>query len=256
MTNDIATDGVIAKVQKLLRLSASNNPNEAALAAAKAQELIDRYQLTQAMLAIESGEARRGLDDEPIMNFADAPLDSPRQLDRWRVTLAMILARRNACKIWSRGPHLMIVGRPSDAETVRYLYGWLSGEVERLTETRGAGKGRTWRNNFRLGVIDAIARKLKEQERSLARTMRAESRHNPQALMRLNQALSIMTERRMDVERWTRENMKLYAGSGGGGATYDQSARRAGRRAGDSINLAHTGRAIVSGARALPAAGV
>lgn len=255
MTTENATDSVILKVQKLLRLSASNNPNEAALAATKAQELIDRYQLTQAMLAIESGDARRGLDDEPIVNFADAPLDAPKQLDRWRATLAMTLARHNACKIWRKGPQLMIVGRPSDAEMVRYLYGWLGGEVERLAEVKGAGKGRTWRNNFRLGVIDTITRKLREHEESFTRTIRAENKSNAQALIKLNQALSVVTERRMEVARWTRENMKLYAGSGGGESTYDATARRAGRRAGESINMARTGRAIVSGARALPSHG-
>lgn len=253
MTNEIGTEGVVAKVQKLLRLSTSNNPNEAALAAAKAQELIDRYQLTQTMLAVEAGDPRQGLDDEPIINFADAPLDSPKQLDRWRTTLAMILARRNACKIWRLGPKLMIVGRPSDAETVRYVYGWLSGEVERLAVNQGAGKGRTWRNNFRLGVIDTIARKLREQERSFTRTIRMESKGNPQALIRINEALSVLTERRMDVARWTRQNMKLYASSGGGGATYDESARRAGRRAGEMINVTSARRSLEGGARRLTA---
>ena len=246
----MTTENVLDKVRKLLRLSQSSNANEAALAAAKAQELIDRHQLTQAMLTLDSADPTRGLDDEPIMNFTDAPLDTPKQLDRWRSSLALAIAAHNAVKIWANGPQLMIIGRPSDAESVRYLYGWLSREVERLATEQGHGKGRIWRNNFRLGVVDTIRRKLQEQREQFERAVRSEASGDSLALVRVNQGLTRIVERKMEVAKWTKANVKLYARSGGGG-TFDPSARDAGRRAGESVAIAGGKRGLTSGAKAL-----
>jgi hypothetical protein len=244
-------DNVLDKVRKLLRLSKSSNANEAALAAAKAQELIDRHQLAQAMLTLDDTNPTKGLDDEPIVNFSDAPLDTPKQLDRWRGALAIAIGQWNACKIWAVGPNLMIVGRPSDAETVRYLYGWLSNEVERLATEQGQGKGRTWRNNFRLGVVDTIARKLREQHEAFKKTVRAEA-ETTQALVRVDQSLARIVERKMEVYRWVKDNMKLYQRSGGR-SNYDHGARNAGRRAGESITVGNAQRGLTSAARRLGA---
>lgn len=242
---------ILDKVRKLLRLSQSSNANEAALAAAKAQELIDRHQLATALLALDDAAPTKGLDDEPIADFTDAPLDTPRQLDRWRGVLASTIGGANACKIYSSGSNLMIIGRPSDAETVRYLYGWLSREVERLATEQGSGKGRTWRNNFRLGVVDTIARKVTAQHEAFQKAVRAEA-DTSQALVRVNQGLTRIVERKLEVVRWAKENVKLYARSASAGR-YDSSARSAGRKAGESINIAGGRRGLVSGARKLSA---
>jgi hypothetical protein len=53
---------ILNKVRKLLRLAESPNANEAALAAAKAQELIDAHNLSTALLVEDGGEDV----DEPI----------------------------------------------------------------------------------------------------------------------------------------------------------------------------------------------
>lgn len=230
--------GVLDKVRKLLRLSSSNNANEAALAAAKAQELIDRHNLTTAMLSLDDAVPTSGLDDEPIRDFEDAPLDSRDRMDRWRCTLATTIGSANACKIYTQGSDLKIVGRPGDAETVRYMYGWLSREVERLATDAGNGMGRTWRNNFRLGVVDTIARKLREQREAFEKTVRAEARAegNPMALMRVDRGLSRIVERKMEVSKWVKENMSLRTITHSA-TNYNHNARQAGRKAGESINV-------------------
>lgn len=250
------TDAVVlAKVQKLLRLSASSNANEAALAAAKAQELIDKYNLSQALLALESAEPVKGLDDEPIVDFAKAgaPLDAPKRLDRWRGYLAGIVARANACKIYYSGNEIALIGRPSDAETVRYLYGFLAREVERLTTEQGQGMGRTWRNNFRLGVVDTISRKVREQHAQFEKDARTAAKaENSTALVRVNQALARIEARRDAVEEWTTANLKLYAHSGGS-SRYNPSARQSGRKAGESIAVGGARGRITSVAKKLSA---
>ena len=245
----------LAKVQKLLRLATSSNANEAALAAAKAQELIDKHQLAQVLLDLDGAEPTKGLDDEPIVDFhkAGAPLDSQKQLHRWRGYLAGVVARSNACKIYYSGGDIALIGRPSDAETVRYLYGWLSRETERLTSELGQGMGRTWRNNFRLGVVDTIARKIHEQRAQFERETRAAAKaENSTALVRVNQALVKIEERRASVEAWTKANIKLYS-SGGSSATYNPSARQSGRDAGESIAVGGARKGLTSAAKKLTA---
>jgi len=68
-------DEAIQKAAKLLRLANSSNPHEAALAAARAQEIMDRYQIDHASITIaDNGHAR---PDEPIQDFkADLRVDS------------------------------------------------------------------------------------------------------------------------------------------------------------------------------------
>jgi len=250
------TDSVIlAKVQKLLRLATSSNANEAALAAAKAQELIDKHQLAEALLALDSAEPTKGLDDEPIVDFekADAPLDRQKRLDRWRCGLASVIARQNGCRIYYSGSDIALVGRASDAETVRYLYGYLSREVERLTTEHGQGMGRTWRNNFRLGVVDTISNKLWEQRRKFESETRAEARaEGSTALMRVDRALANIDKRGETVKDWMKQNMKLYASSGSA-AAYNPNARARGREAGKSISVGGSHRSLTSAAKKLTA---
>lgn len=254
----MTADNVLDKVRKLLRLGQSSNANEAALATAKAQELIDRHKLSTAILALDDAAPTKGLDDEPIQDFDQAPLDTPKRLDRWRVVLSTTIAYHNDCKVYSQGSDLKIVGRASDAETVRYLYGWLSREVERLTTEAGNGMGRTWRNNFRLGVCETVSRKLREQREAFEKTVRAEAKAQIDAapgslaLVRVNQALARSTERKMEVVKWTKENMSLRSSSPSP-SRYDSNARAAGRRAGESINISGGRRGLASGARKLTA---
>lgn len=251
------TDSVVlAKVQKLLRLATSSNANEAALAAAKAQELIDKHQLAATLLAMDAVEPMKGLDDEPIIDFekAGAPLDAAKKLDRWRGSLASAVARSNACRIYYSGSEIGLVGRPSDAETVRYLYGYLSREVERLATESGQGMGRTWRNNFRLGVVETIHKKLYEQRRKFESETRAEARAaGSTALARIDRALATIDKRGESVDAWVKSNLKLYARGGGSGSQYNASAREAGRRAGHSIAISGARGSLASAARKLTA---
>jgi len=242
---------VLDKVRKLLRLSTSSNPHEAALAAARAQDLIDRHRLSQTVLELDPPPSAPAVDREPIMNFKDAPLDGRPRLERWRTELAVAVARANACRIYLHGSSLMLVGRPSDAETVRYLYGRLAHEVERLAADRGHGKGVSWRNNFRLGVVETIEDKLKAQRQTWRQQVRAEARGNPEALMRVDQALVRMVDRYLEVGAWMRTNMRLGTRSGGGSVNYDRAAREAGRRAGQSIEMGGARRTLASAARML-----
>jgi len=231
-------DTLISKVQKLLRLSTSSNANEAALAAAKAQELIDQHNLSAAMLALDSAEPVDTFD-EPILDFEKdgAPLDSQKTQQTWRARLASTVARLNGCRIYLYGGDIGLVGRPTDAEIVRYLYGYLTRETERLTTTSGKGMGTSWRNNFRLGIVDAVTTKLHEMHRAWESTTRAVARADSgMALVRVDRALAQIDKRGESVEAWIKANMKLRKISSQR-VQHVSSARSMGRQAGESIKI-------------------
>lgn len=221
----------IAKVAKLLRLAQSDNPNEAAIAAARAQEIMDRYKLEGITADSDKPQAE---PEEPIKAFND-PIEA-KQGSTWVVRLIVALADVNQCKCFKSGSATHIIGRPSDAQTVRYLYGWLKAEVNRLAVVHGRGEGNVWKNNFRLGVVDTIARKLHEQQEATKRAVKAEAA-NPGAIVKVENAIAKLEARSQAVKVWAQQNMKFRPGRAVPGGQSDYGAREAGRKAGESINL-------------------
>lgn len=222
------------KAAKLLRLSKSSNPNEAALALSKAQEIMERFKIDAASLELDKPQGAS--PDEPIKDFATDPLDN--KTGTWRGRLAVILANQNQCKAYQPSGRLCLVGRPSDVQTVRYFYSWLTNEIDKLTAKECAGNGRTYINNFRLGVVETVSMKLKAQREETYKTMRQETEvnGNGMALMRLNMSIARIEQRAGEVEKWTKDNMKLRARSSGR-VRFDSGAREHGRQAGQSIRI-------------------
>lgn len=242
----------VEKVQKLLSLSAgTNNPAEAALAAARAQEIMDRHRIESSML-VEDDDA----DDEDIRDFssvAEGHLDPDigAGITTWLSYLAQAVAKQNACRIFhqhSRGRRTTeIVGRPSDVATVRYLYAYLRRECERLVNRDGAGMGRTWRNNFLIGCVTTIKAKLAAHKETVVQQIRSESL----ALIKVDAALARIETRAIQVDEFLKqkhpEMNKGRAPSFRGQAT----AFQAGAQAAREISVGGGGRKLTSGAKAL-----
>jgi hypothetical protein len=152
----------LARVRKLLALATSPNPHEAALAAARAQALIEAHRL-QAWLEAERREEE---DPDPIVDAQGEPLEVGRRIRKWKVVLASTLAEANGCMAYTRGrgkeQAIVLVGRGRDRAAVVELWGWLVRRIEWLSATHGAGRDRQWHEAFRIGVVDAIAARLRE----------------------------------------------------------------------------------------------
>jgi hypothetical protein len=152
----------LARVRKLLALATSPNPHEAALAAARAQALIEAHRL-QAWL---DAERREEEDPDPIVDAQGEPLEVGRRIRKWKVVLASTLAEANGCMAYTRGrgkeQAIVLVGRGRDRAAVVELWGWLVRRIEWLSATHGAGRDRQWHEAFRIGVVDAIAARLRE----------------------------------------------------------------------------------------------
>lgn len=221
-----------------LKLAKSTNPAEAALAAAKAQEIIDRYNLSVGDL--QNGEEPKE-NNEPVANTHE-PLHHVCQVDtHWSTRLAGIIARRNGCRTvfytqTSGSAVIQIIGRTSDVNAVRYLFGWMEREVRRLTKQECQGCSRKYQVDFRFGVVDTIERKLDEQKRQTIHEVQTESAGNPMALMRIKNSLAKMEHRSNEVDLWMKSNM-----SGLRDAKHrkklDITARVHGMQAGEEIKL-------------------
>jgi hypothetical protein len=240
----------IEKVAKLLRLAQSNNANQSALAASRAQEIIDKYRIEAAALELETN-GTQSKPDEPIKDFGADLMDAEsRKLATWRQRLFTKIAKMNGCKGYVdrkrdgtnyRG--IAIVGQPSNAATVRYLYAWLRSEVDRLANRDCRGFGHTYANNYRNGVVDTIALKLQAaQKESIARIVKeltgpaTVGQPQPLALIRVEAAVAKIERQAQEVQEWMDENLNLRSGS----TSYfhaDHSAREAGRIAGREIHI-------------------
>ena len=242
-----------------MKLAQSSNPNEAALAAAKAQEIIDRYNLDVNQLGYDS--AQEQLDKEPIVDFGYGdPLDYPKYSFAGFLRLASIVSRHNGCrnilgKDSARGTRIRIVGRPRDVQTARYMYAMLKQSIEELQKKCcNAGHSAGYRNQFWLGCVDAISIKLEESRKQTFETLRQEQGHNPLALVRVNNAISKMENKSKLVHEWMQQNIKgLRPGRSIGniGSSAGVSGREHGRREGANIRIGSAAGSLSTGRKAI-----
>jgi len=227
---------IINKVKKLLRLADGQaNEHESAAALAQAQRLIAKHAIEQAMLD-ESADVDEDLG--PLKAWEDPLEAGGRRLQRWKYSLAYAIASRNGCHIYARGGSLMIIGRASDASTVRYLYDYARRQMDRLGK-QYKGNGRTWIHNWRLGVIDTISRKLREEQRAAEQEVRG----GGAAIVKVDNAIAKVRARKHEAIAYGREKLRLRAGSQ---SSYRSSpgARLRGRQDGEAI---HVGRSPALG---------
>lgn len=227
---------VIAKIKKLRALATSDNEHEAAAAAAAAERLLQEHRLSEAELEGDSGPKEQAeLSEDPLDVFG-------RKAQVWKGVLVFGLGKLHGCYVFQdrvrrRGAteiHLVyrIVGRPSDVATVRYLYAWLTSEIERLAHQHGKGKGRTWFNSYRRGAVAGVL----EAMRGASKAVRAEA--SATALVRLD-------ERMTETESAARELGLRVGGARTASVRVDHDAFDRGQRDGRSI---HTGANLPNGA--------
>lgn len=239
---------IILKIKNLLKLAENegSTPGEAAAAMGRAQRLMDLHKIDVAMA--EDFEADE--KDEEIRAWED-PLDTMngRTLPTWLGRLAMVVARANGCYVyqsWSNGRKtLRIVGGAGDATTARYFYRWLRRQVDEMAGAY-AGNGRTWINNWRLGVIEEINRRLVEAKKAAADEARA-SRTGGELVV-VENAIAKVEQRSNEVQVWAQRKLGLRGG-GRRSSRYDGGAREQGRRDGARVNLTGGSSAQLGGGR-------
>lgn len=192
---------IIERIKQLLGMTKSSNPHEAAMAAAKAQELIDRHRVDQEMLTdrpVEQRLADAKILAKTVYRFRGSIADV------WLTSLGSAVASVNGCDLWfcsGRGirAYLEASGTTEDLATIEYLLGYLVNEINRLCaealekqKTRppercsscdGEGcytcrykgvvraNGRAWATSFRLGAMSEISERMHVEHEAMKRRL-------------------------------------------------------------------------------------
>jgi len=122
---------ILAKVQKLFELANSPNENEAALAAAKARELLARYNLS--ISDLEMDEANSALT--PI----ETSVRVGKAVRNWVKGLLLHVSEGFECqhiirRRYGSGAVLSFIGTPADAEVAAYTFQFLYRQLDNLVD--------------------------------------------------------------------------------------------------------------------------
>ncbi len=209
-----STERLLEKVRKLLALATSDNVHEAALAASRAQSLIEQHRL-QGILDAEE-QAAEEAEQDPILDGRDDPLEATKRLRTWRVVLAVQLAELNGCIAYTeqsgRKKLLILAGRAADRAVVKELYAWLTRRLEWLSATHAptaaqGGADKKWHEAFRIGAADVIAQRLASSRR--ARRQELEDDLGEAALVAVERGLASRSDR---MRRYADEELRLKPG--------------------------------------------
>lgn len=246
------------KLRKLQRLAeAATNEGEVAAARKQFTLLCLKYGIVADDVTFDAEED--GAVEEQCVESPE-PLYEQGKLVHWKYRLAHALGQVNGVYFWAHSSRvwdkkklksktkqqLMMVGVERDIQTVRYLFSVLEKDVERLSRLHCRGVSRTWGNNFRHGVVDALADKVKEAYGEAKDELQREG--NTRALVRLSDAL-VRVESARDLAHRLHPNLR--ARSGGGGGAGDNSARAAGRAAGKTVDVKPQTQGLAAGRRLL-----
>lgn len=155
----------IEKIKKLLRLSKSNNEHEAALAAARAQELLSKYNLDEAEFVEQEIPKEAGMAS--VHNVVKKPAS-------WVFLLASSVAGAFDCKYYHSSRGLVVfVGVDCDHEVASWTFAYLYRSINRLAavfmgksqQRRLTAKGKKKvRLSYCLGCADVVKHKLRQQK--------------------------------------------------------------------------------------------
>lgn len=154
---------IISKIKKLLQLADANknsNVEEAAIAAAKAQSLMEKHRIKKAMLNEKEQIGWNALVDK----------GNP---ENWKLFLITALASNNGCYIvrsetYETDNQVHVVGEELDFETVQQLYTYLVNELNKLCildlleikTNSGSYPSIEYAKSFYLGAVTSIRSRL------------------------------------------------------------------------------------------------
>jgi hypothetical protein len=157
------TPSIVARIQALLRLSASPNEHEAALALQRASDLLLKYNLSRAEVEGRGAKA---------FGVGELRVEIAGRITGWHRILVVQIADHCFCKpVWSRRGFIL-VGDSENTQAARALFRWLLEQLRWISlgamlENAGRGKrAARWRFNFCIGAALLISQRLKEARKT------------------------------------------------------------------------------------------
>jgi DNA-binding transcriptional MerR regulator len=152
---------IISKIKKLLALSTSDNANEAAVAAAKAQTLLIEYNISQDEL-----EQFNDVKSEKVIEVkADGKNKQRRSV--WYDNLAYTVAKANLCNLLISGSGVIWIGKKTNIEVAQYIFDNLVHDLTNICDQAKLDPtaypdvhGKIWKNNFYHGANQSIRERL------------------------------------------------------------------------------------------------
>ncbi|MGO9568842.1 MAG: DUF2786 domain-containing protein [Desulfomonilaceae bacterium] len=175
---------VVSKVRKLFELSNSSNENEAALAAAKARELLSRYNLSMADLPTD--------DMKNAVSVTEASVGVGRVVRNWVKGLLIHVACGFDCEHIIRRRHgsipiLTFIGTTADAQIAVYTFRFLFRELNRLVDRslpKLKRENRFWStSSLRYAYLDGAVKRIGEKIHSKTEKIRAAERQGCKELV-------------------------------------------------------------------------
>lgn len=150
-------DSLIRRIEKLLRLAESPNPNEAASAREKAHKLMNDHGLSMDTF----GKSTKEFEERVWRTF-------PGRIKKQVGWLAALVAEANGCALLARPKHdeknnaWVLVGRPATVACASAQLDYLFDTMEAMAKRASDGRGLGWMNDYRTGWICAVSGKFEE----------------------------------------------------------------------------------------------
>jgi hypothetical protein len=235
------TNPIIAKIQKLMALAnhASTNVNEAATAAARAQALLFEHKISMIDLEASTGTAPERVGQLNVDGKGKG-------LVAWQSQLMNAIAYGFYCRLVTTKvvvdgklvSRMCVIGKPSDTQTVAYMFSYLKNEIDRLCDIDGKNMGGLFRNSFRFGAVAELQRRMKEQ------------RMKQEAGTVTGTALAIIKSGDADLAAYVKSQWSRVTSSKANVKVTRRDAYQAGATAARDIHLG-TGPALGAGAKQL-----
>jgi hypothetical protein len=170
----MSPENIREKIRKLLALSNSDNPHEAALAAERAQALILQFNVSQDELKDPADK----IPDEPVEVEAMggfAKDGKKTRIPHWQPCLALHLAKAFMCRIYYQpGYDIFMVGRRTNRDALRMTWIYLRNEIERMAEVTYERTPEaqftekvTWKRAFCEGATSTVFQRMSAEVRKL-----------------------------------------------------------------------------------------
>lgn len=161
----MSTQDIIEKIKGLLRLAKSIDVHEAAAAVKAAENLIAKFRIDEAELNINQDQKSEPIEDVNVI------YESARRIS-WKSALAIVLSEHYGCAIFNdciydasksklgKINRYRLVGHQSDLDLTRFMFGWITAEIERLTKRNCKGDGHIASSSYAQGAVVGIHSQL------------------------------------------------------------------------------------------------
>lgn len=150
-------DIVVGRVRKLLNLSASANEHEAVAAAAKAQELLSKYNLKMSEIPSH---------DQSAMKAEESRVRVRKRADEWMYVLSDYTAKAFDCDYYHTSGvygHMVFIGVGADSEICAWTYEYIYTQLKRMV-TKKYGcltkSNRLKRESYLRAVVYSVGERL------------------------------------------------------------------------------------------------